>query len=160
MGHLEFRMVEDGPHALVIAEHLGGESGDAVALGNIGEQPEDMRTNPAILPLVPDHEGHLGPVGPFVQIIAADTDDVFAVGLGDCAEDGHVLSVVDIDEILDLLVGELALLAHEPVVDGLLREIVDQIPHARFIRWSDRAEIDLGAVIEQQGALHGLVARQ
>jgi len=42
MDHLEFRMVEDGPHPLVVAEHFGGESGDAVALGDIGEQPEDV----------------------------------------------------------------------------------------------------------------------
>lgn len=72
----------------------------------------------------PDDKSHLCLVGPFIEKIAPHGDDLLACGLGHGADNGHVLAVVDIDEILDLPVSEALLPAHEAVVDGLLGQVV------------------------------------
>ena len=94
-------------------------------------------------------EGDFRTVGFRVEIITAHGDDVFAVGCRQRGDDGHFVAVVDVDEVFDLLVRNPRHVAHEAVVDRLLRQVVEQIPHQRLVGGVDRTEVDLCAVIEQ-----------
>lgn len=76
----------------------------------------------------------------------------WAFGYG--ADDGGVLAVVDVDEVQDLLVSETATGGHETIIQGLLGQGVEQVPHKWFVGGMHRPERNLGAVVEQGGGLH------
>ena len=121
---------------------------------------EEERTDAFALPVVADDKGNFRPVGLFIKVVSSNCNNVFAVGLGYGPDNGHVLAVIDVDEVLDLSVGETHLTAHEPVIDGLTGQGIDQVAHAGFVRRLDGADGQLCAIFQEQRGAHGLVGRQ
>ena len=158
-GHLEPRMVKHILHPLVFSKDLGGKTGDTVTLGDLDQVLEQICAQAFILPTVADNKGHLGKVALLVEIIGAHCNDLIAMGLGDSANYGHIATMIDIDEILNLTRGEPLLATHEPVIDRFLAEVIDQIPHMRFVGGLDRAETDLGSIGQQERCPHRFLCR-
>jgi hypothetical protein len=110
----------------------------------------------AVLPVVADDERDLGHVRPLVEVVAADRDDVLAVRFRDGADDRDVGAMVDEHVVLDLAAGHLLRTRHEPVVDRLLRQRVEEVEHERLVGRVDGSEGDLGAVVEHAGGVQVL----
>ena len=76
------------------------------------------------------------------------------MSFGDRSHDGHVVSVVDVDEVLQLLAGDALHVRHVAVVDRLLREGVEQVAGPRLVGGVHCAEAHQRPVIEQHGGAH------
>ena len=155
--HVIAGVVEDRLHPLVIAQDFGGKPADTAGLGNGDQVAEEKTTEALVLPLVANDKGDLGQVGALIEIIPANGDDIIPMGLGHGADNGHVLAVIDIDEILNLFLAEPLIMTHEPVIERLFGQIVKQLPHQRLIGGMDGPKVDLGAVVKKETGLHQIL---
>ncbi len=129
----EAALPEHVDHPVVVRQHLGGERGDVVHLGDAGEMGEQDRRDPVPLPRVGDEERDLGPV-----IAGAD---VGGVGDDRLAADRHErepVRVVDVDGPLRHPVERRGPEEAEP--DRLRRERLQELADLRLVVGAYRAD--------------------
>ena len=143
------RGVEHGQHRAVVGHRLGHEPDEPVLTSGRGEVLEHQGTEAAPLVGVVDGEGHLG-VGAQAAVVtrqavvARHCDDLGA----DERRQRHTVDVIDGGEVRDLLVGEHALGAEEPVVAGLGRQAVEEPEVGLAVGGEQGPDVDGPAVAE------------
>lgn len=104
---VEAHLLEEAPHRPVGGEDLGAESKKPLPLRQVGEMMEELGAYALPLVVVPHHQCHLGGVHVPVEAVLADAHHRLLLPLLlDHGQDHHVPGVVDSDEVLPHLVGD------------------------------------------------------
>ena len=107
----------------------------------LDEMAHQHRADPARLPGIDHHEGHLGPPGREDDISAAADDDLAAGLLGEYRQ-RHVVAEVDVQKERTLLVGEMALHHEEPALQRLGAGLLQRRQHVGFVIRPERSNFD------------------
>ena len=142
--HLEAGPAEHREHRPVLGQHLGGEAAQAVHAADRGEMFEQHRAETAPLVGVDDGERHLGLVMPAPAVVATDGDDLVA----EHGDEGHAVAAVDVDETVDLGIGQARLHREEPVVDARRRQPAVEGDKPVGVVGADRPHVHRAAVAE------------
>ena len=144
----EAGVLEDGEHGVVVGQDGGVEAFDAALVGDVREGLHEARAHALVLPVVADDEGDLGGHEGGVDEVLGDGDDLTLAGAGHDADDGEVLVVVDVGEVLHVALGEDLGVGEEAAVDGAGGEGVEHLFEGGLVGGADGSVEDLGAVVE------------
>ncbi len=143
---VEAHLLEEAPHRPVAGEDLGGKAEEPLPFGEVGEVVEKLGAYALSLVVVPHHQCNFSGVHVAVEAVLADADDRLLLRLGfilDDCQDHHVSRVVDGDEILPHLVGDVLSCRDEPGVEALVGEGVEEVLDQGLVADLDRPQQDL-----------------
>ena len=147
--YLKAGVMEDGEHWFIARQDFGEEAFDAALFGDFRDIIEQVGSHAFLLPFVLDDEGDFGGLGLGVEEVLGDSDDVLlAGGARDDADDGDILLVIDIGQLLDVLVREGHRVGHIACLDGLFAEGVEHFRQLVLVGGLDGPEEDFRAVAE------------
>ena len=155
---LEAGLSEDVEHAVVLGEGVSDEAGDPGSYGRRSQVFQQDRADTSPLVVVPDGEGHLGLVATWCSVVAGDGDELLA----DDDDKRQPVDVVDVGQVLELGVRQLAPGTEEPQVDRLGRQAGVQSLEQRRVRRTDRTQFGRATVGQQDVRLEvgGIASRQ
>ena len=139
---LEAGVAEDADHLVVLGEHLGDEAREAALAGGRGEVLEQDRPETPALVVVAHHERDLGRRGLREPHVAPDGDDLAA----EPEHEGHAVVVVDLDEVLEVALGDVRVGAEVAEVAGPVRQPAVERDHVVRVVGRDRAQVCRRAV--------------
>ncbi len=149
--HREPALREHLEHAVVLAEDVRLELGDAVGARDRHQVLEEQRADPASLVLVGDGERHLGARrrrAVVDRVVAADADDALAVALDERRDQADVAHEVELGEAGELLGRQLLLRTEEAKMDRLDAQTAEVLSQPVLVVRPDGADQDRAAVAE------------
>jgi hypothetical protein len=137
---------EHAQHGPVLGQHVGLELGDALLAGRGDQVLDQHRADASPLVRVLDDEGDLGLVRAGAEaLVAADGDEPTAV----FDHERLAVAVVDVDEAVQVALGDPGVRREVPQVSRALREAGVQRDDALGVVWPDRSQVDGCPVREQ-----------
>ena len=127
---------------MVLGEHLGDEAREAALAGGRGEVLEQDRPETPALVVVAHDERDLGRRGLREPHVAPDGDDLAA----EPEHEGHAVVVVDLDEVLEVALGDVRVGAEVAEVAGPVRQPAVERDHVVRVVGRDRAQVCRRAV--------------
>ena len=155
---LKAHPLEEGHHRPVGDENLGGKVQEPLPFREVGEIMEELASDPLALEVVSYDQSHLGGVHIGIEAVLADADDRLLLAfLLDDREDHHIPRIVDGDELLPHLPGDVLPRGDEPGVEALVGEAVEELLDQRLVADPDGAEEDLEALARTGRPVNGEV---
>ena len=140
---LQTTVLKDFEHGSVVREDIGLERGDAEGSSNTRQVVEQQGADTPPLEVVPHNEGDLGPVLALPAHKPPYPYELPTRGtVRNDSDEGNMIVEVELGEIAELGVRQLALGLEESVVDGLRRELVKPLTHGVAILRGDCPDQD------------------
>ena len=144
---LKAHPLEEGHHRPVGDENLGGKVQEPLPFREVGEIMEELASDPLALEVVSYDQSHLGGVHIGVEAVLADADSRLLLALLlDDRQDHHVPGVVDGDELLPHLPGDVPPRRYEPAVEALVGEGIEELFDEGLVADPDGAQEDIEAL--------------
>src|ERR1700691_3919904 len=147
---LETAVREHLEHLAVLAEDVGLEFRDTVRIGDATQMFEQQRADAVALEAIENRKRDLGATGIGASDITADADEALAPVLSQRRGQANVILEIELSQLLQILLRQVAPYPHETKIDGLFAHALEMIVQSLLVVGTNRANPDRGA-IERHG---------